>query len=566
VAETIPISVSLLSGESPETTGNVRAAETRSGRSLHEWGVKALGCWLEGGRAAEAPGSSWREVWLWAARHRCRGILLRALTGASWQTEEDRAQLRDVAFDLGTQALTHTLECKRLESNLRNRGVRLLFLKGVALGLQLYGDAAARAGGDIDCLVEERSVPDALEALAALGYEPEGYSIDQIRSAWSALSVFEHEIALFSRAKQMRIELHWRFFRERRSIESVLRDRGFNRSDSDSSLPCLKGGFSFVYLVMHGAQHGFYAAQWLVDFVVQWRALGEAQRGEARFLVTKHSLERQLGLAGRLVKDVFGVDPEEEGWPKSRRTRVFAIEFASAGLGAADPLAGIDTLWHLRNLRLQLQQAGTWRERWSLLFFSLVTTPSLFRHHLPAFLIFLHPIFRLLDFSVSRILFTHPAGIKDKLKKTPALAIYDPAFIRELLFLAVLVEGSLPIFGVKQTHKWMDWLARLLPPFRFVTLDYSTEQTALLHEQRASCSLLWKPTCVRRALTRCWALRRAGDRGNLQIAFGTDFRSGQRAFHAWVERDRKPLGEFAPHVSSFTRLRNRTLDEAGQFH
>ena len=113
--------------------------------------------------AAEAPGFSWREVWLWAARHRCRGLLLRALTGASWQTEEERAQLRDVAFALGTHALTHTMECKRLERNLRKRGVRVLFLKGVALGLQLYGDAAARAGGDIDCLVEARAVPDALE-------------------------------------------------------------------------------------------------------------------------------------------------------------------------------------------------------------------------------------------------------------------------------------------------------------------------------------------------------------------------------------------------------------------
>ena len=108
----------------------------------------------------------------------------------------------------------------------------MLFLKGVALGLQLYGDSAARAGGDIDCLVEAPAVPDALEILAALGYEPEGYSINQIRGAWSALSVFEHEIALINPVRGVRIELHWRFFREKRSIESVLRGEAFNRSDS----------------------------------------------------------------------------------------------------------------------------------------------------------------------------------------------------------------------------------------------------------------------------------------------------------------------------------------------
>ena len=113
--------------------------------------------------------------------HRCRGLLLRALSGAPWQTRRRKAQLRIDAFDLGTEGLTHTMECKRLERHLRNRGVSVLFLKGIALGLQLYGDAAARAGGDIDCLVEARAVPEALEILAALGYEPEGYSPDQIR-------------------------------------------------------------------------------------------------------------------------------------------------------------------------------------------------------------------------------------------------------------------------------------------------------------------------------------------------------------------------------------------------
>lgn len=560
------MSVTLLAGGSRDLGVEVCALGERGERSLHEWGVKTLGCWLEGETAAEAPGFSWREVWLWAARHRCRGLLLRALTEASWKTEEGRAQLRDVAFDWGTQAMTHSMECKRLERNLRNRGVRVLFLKGIALGLQLYGDAAVRAGGDIDCLVEAQAVPDALEALAALGYEPEGYSINQIRGAWSALSVFEHEIALVNRAKRVRIELHWRFFRERRSIEPVLRDEALNRFNPDSHLPCLRGALSFAYLVMHGAQHGFYAAQWLVDVVVQWRVLNEAERAEARFLVAKHSLEKELGLAGRLARDIWGVDPKHECWPKSRRAPVFAVALASTRLKASDPLAGIDTLWHLRNLRFQFALAGTGRERWSLLLFSSVTTPSLFRHHLPSFFIFLHPIFRLLDFSVSRLLSTYRAGIKGSLKRPCTLAIYDPWFIRELVVVAVLVEGSLPILGVRRTRKWMNFFARLLPRFRFVALDYSSEQTALLHEQRASCSLLWKPTCLRRALTRCWALRRVGDRSNLEIAFGMHTQSGQRAFHSWLERDRQPVGEFPPHVSSYARLRERSLDEAEKFH
>ena len=422
-------------GEFRDLAAGVRAGGPRGERSLHEWGVNALGCWLRGEVAREAPRFSWREVWLWAARHRCRGLLLRTLTGAPWHTEEDRAHLRHAAFALSTHALAQSAECKRLERHLRERGVRVLFFKGVALGLELYGDAAARAGGDIDCLVETQAVPEALDCLAELGYEPEGYSIAQIRGAWSALSVFENEIALINPAKRVRIELHWRFFREKRSIEMVLRN-GWreNRSAfaSDSGLPCLKGVLSFAYLVMHGAQHGFYAAQWLVDVAAQWRALGEDERAEARFLVAKHALEKELGLAGRMAKDLFGVDPEDEGWPKARRAPAFAVAFAMARLKAADPLARIDTLWHVRNLRFQLALAGTWRECRSLLFFSSVTTPSLFRHRLPSFLVFLHPLLRLLDFPTTRLLSAFRAGTEDSVNRAPRLSIYDPWFLREI--------------------------------------------------------------------------------------------------------------------------------------
>ena len=191
---------------------------------------------------------------------------------------------------------------------------------------------------------------------------------------------------------------------------------------------------------------------------VQWRALGEAEREEARFLITKHALERELGLAGQLIKDVLGVVPEDESWPRSRRASVFAKAFASARLQAADPLAGIDTLWHLRNLRFQLALSGTWRERWSLLFFSSVTTPSLFRHHLPSFLIFLHPVFRLVDFSMSRLVSSRYRPFRGTLKRAPAFAIYDPWFIRELILVAAAGRRK-PAFSWCQADPQMDGLS-----------------------------------------------------------------------------------------------------------
>ena len=145
-----------------------------------------------------------------------------------------------------------------------------------------------------------------------------------------------------------------------------------------------------------------------------------------------------------------------------------------------------------------------------------MTTPSLFRHRLPSFLVFLHPLLRLLDFPTTRLLSAFRAGTEGSVNRAPRRSIYDPWFLREILLVSVLVEGSLLVLGVRRTHKWVDFLARHLPPFRFIALDYSREQTALLHEQRASCSSCGShlPSPLIDAIVGIAALRRQEHLGN----------------------------------------------------
>ena len=305
---------------------------------------------------------------------------------------------------------------------------------------------------------------------------------------------------------------------------------------------------------MHGAQHGFMrrSGSWTLSCSVAFLTKPKEPKRDSSSpsIPWKRNSALQADWRGTFGEWIRSTSVGQS--PGARP--VFAVAARKHAFEKlSDPLAGIDTLWHLRNLRFQW--AGRHRARTLVappLFFSdnsLALPPS------PAVLLHFSPS----DFPPARffgVAASFPligAGIsKGSLKRPCTLAIYDPWFIRELVVVAVLVEGSLPILGVRRTRKWMSFFARLLPRFRFVALDYSSEQTALLHEQRASCSLLWKPTCLRRALTRCWALsRRVGDRSNLEIAFGMHTQSGQRAFHSWLERDRQPVGEFPPHVSSY---------------
>jgi hypothetical protein len=93
------------------------------------------------------------------------------------------------------------------------------------------------------------------------------------------------------------------------------------------------------------------------------------------------------------------VEPSNEGWPLARPAPRFAVEFASKGFRADDPLAHIGTRWHFENLCSQLALSGTWRRRMSFLFFSTITTPTLMRHRLPSGLIYLYPFIRLATFA-----------------------------------------------------------------------------------------------------------------------------------------------------------------------
>lgn len=135
-------------------------------------------------------------------------------------------------------------------------------------------------------------------------------------------------------------------------------------------------------------------------------------------------------------------------------------------------------------------------------------------------------------------------------------SLFEPSLLRELLIASILIELSLRVLGSAKTQSLVARLACKLRPRRIAVLDYSKEQSALLHEERASCLLPWKPTCLRRALVQLWTLRRCGDRGPLCVAFGTrTSEPGQREFHAWLERSGSPVCDYPPLIRTYAPLK-----------
>ena len=219
-----------------------------------------------------------------AARHRVRGLLVR---GASRRQEDGAggplaalaAKLRRTAAP--SRALQRTARqlssLRRLALSLRERETPFLVLKGLPLAQRLYGDPFVREAGDIDLLVAPESFAKSREAVLATGFWPE-MSFDETpaRVRW-AQRVRKEETFV---RNDIRLELHRRVlgnphyfdapfaeFHERRAWVAI----------GDERYPTLPPDEELVYLMCHGAGHGWMQLKWLCDVALCLKGSDEAE-------------------------------------------------------------------------------------------------------------------------------------------------------------------------------------------------------------------------------------------------------------------------------------------------
>ena len=219
-----------------------------------------------------------------AARHRVRGLLLR---GAGRQQEDGTGgPLAALAAKLRrTGAPSLALQCaarqlfslRRLALSLHEHETPFLVLKGLPLAQRLYGDPFAREAADIDLLVAPESFAKSREAVLAAGFRP-AMSFDETpaRIRW-AQRVRKEETFV---RDDIWLELHRRVlgnphyfdapfaeFHERRAWVAIGGER----------YPTLPPDEELVYLMCHGAGHGWMQLKWLCDVALCLKGSDEAE-------------------------------------------------------------------------------------------------------------------------------------------------------------------------------------------------------------------------------------------------------------------------------------------------
>ncbi|WHY55216.1 nucleotidyltransferase domain-containing protein [Peribacillus simplex] len=161
------------------------------------------------------------------------------------------------------QMLKLSGEMERLGKFFSEKQIRLLFLKGPAIAADIYGDISLRTSKDLDILIPLTDLKRAEELLLNFGYIKKE-EFPAIFNEWQWLN---HHKTYFHPLMGIEIEIHWRLhpYPSKEPSFNELWER--KRTSILTSTPIYFLGKQdlFLFLVVHGARHGWFRLRWLVD-------------------------------------------------------------------------------------------------------------------------------------------------------------------------------------------------------------------------------------------------------------------------------------------------------------
>lgn len=207
----------------------------------------------------------WERFYRLGRFHRVQGLVWKAL--ANVEVPGDLA--RRIAEDAARIAAANRVsleECRTLANALAGKGVDFLVLKGLPLGVLAYGTPWLKAGVDIDVLIDDARLDDALAALRACGFRREDGRPDE-PAALQAWHRFRKDSEWEKSGSTARVDLHTRLTDNPALIPTI--GLGSPRQTVEvvpgAGLPTLAGDELFAHLCVHGASSAWFRLKWVTD-------------------------------------------------------------------------------------------------------------------------------------------------------------------------------------------------------------------------------------------------------------------------------------------------------------
>jgi Uncharacterised nucleotidyltransferase len=154
-------------------------------------------------------------------------------------------------------------EMNKVSTMFQQNGIRPIFLKGPVLAKELYGDLSLRMSNDLDVLIPIQDLDKAHELLVKEGYVKSEF----IRTVLGDWKWRHYHVIYFHPEKDIKLEVHWRLSPgpgKEPSFDELWKRR---RASSLCSNTVFMLGLEdlFLFLVTHGARHGWSRLRWLTD-------------------------------------------------------------------------------------------------------------------------------------------------------------------------------------------------------------------------------------------------------------------------------------------------------------
>ncbi|MFT8322216.1 MAG: nucleotidyltransferase family protein [Bacillus sp. (in: firmicutes)] len=209
-------------------------------------------------------GSDWDKFLQLAIHHRVYPFVYRKLSKIEndWIPSHILQTLR-VNYQQNTfQMLQLSAEMEYVMKQFSESNIRSLVLKGPILAADLYGDISLRTSKDLDILIPYDKIEEADEILSREGYMKEEYPIILKEWKWKT-----HHFSYLHSTKKINIELHWRLHNppdKEPSFQSLWERKRVSKL-SNYPINHLGNEDLYLYLMAHGARHGWFRLRWLLD-------------------------------------------------------------------------------------------------------------------------------------------------------------------------------------------------------------------------------------------------------------------------------------------------------------
>jgi len=191
---------------------------------------------------------------------------------------------------------------------LSQNGISFVCLKGQLLSYRIYGDPTVRVTHDIDILIETIEIEHVIEILFKNGYQlTAGFNWPKKRVQQEMILTSQQHLSFHHTKSNFYVEVHWIIIQgvpisvkmQQEIIAANLTEINF----AGRKFTTLTKEFELLFLIIHGARHGWNRLKWLID--INEYPVKEIDEVIFLRLVGQLKAERIVGQVNYLLNEFF---------------------------------------------------------------------------------------------------------------------------------------------------------------------------------------------------------------------------------------------------------------------